>query len=108
MNVKKLVALVLVAIVLAASLYGYSVYKKIFTSNTSFEQREVYIYIPTESDYQQMKNILNPYIENMEHFGMTAEKKGYLTNIKAGRFLLKKGMNNNDIVNALRQNIPIK
>ncbi|MFA7446346.1 MAG: endolytic transglycosylase MltG [Flavobacteriaceae bacterium] len=108
MNVKKLVALILVAIVLAASLYGYSVYKKIFTSNTSFEQREIYVYIPTETDYQQVKNILNPYIENMENFVMTAEKKGYLTNIRAGRFLLKNGMNNNDIVNALRQNIPLQ
>ncbi|MFM2264816.1 MAG: hypothetical protein RLZ77_232, partial [Bacteroidota bacterium] len=27
---------------------------------------------------------------------------------KAGRFLLKKGMNSNEIVNALRQNIPVK
>jgi UPF0755 protein len=40
---------------------------------------------------------------------MVANKKAYpAKSDKAGRFLLKKGMGSNDIVNALRQNTPIK
>src|SRR5690606_18609105 len=37
------------------------------------------------------------------------QKKGYIDNIKPGRYLLTKGMSNNDIVISLRSNnIPIK
>src|SRR5690606_17043465 len=108
MNVKKLVALVLVAIVLAASLYGYSLYTKIFKGNTSFEQREVYVMIPSDADYFVVQEILNPFVKNIDDFNLTAEKMNYPANIRAGRFLLKKGMNNYDILKALRQNIPVQ
>ena len=108
MNVKKLVPLVLVAIVLAASIYGYSVYKKIFRNNTSFDQREVYVHIPTDANYSEVQEILSNYLENMENFTMAAEKSGYPSNIKSGRFLLEKGMNNYDILKSLRYNVPVK
>lgn len=108
MNVKKLVALVLVAIVLAASLYGYSLYTKIFKGNTSFEQREVYVMIPSDVVYFEVQEILRPYLKNIDDFNLTAEKMNYPANIRAGRFLLKKGMNNYDILKALRQNIPVQ
>ena len=108
MNVKKLVALALVAIVLAASLYGYSLYTKIFKGNTSFEQREVYVMIPSDVVYFEVQEILRPYLKNIDDFNLTAEKMNYPANIRAGRFLLKKGMNNYDILKALRQNIPVQ
>src|SRR5690554_990372 len=44
----------------------------------------------------------------MDKFRITAKKKSYPQNIRSGMFLLKKGMNSNDIVNALRVNIPIQ
>lgn len=108
MNVKKLVALVLVAIVLAASLYGYSLYTKIFKGNTAFEQREVYVMIPSDADYFVVQEILNPFVKNIDDFNLTAEKMNYPANIRAGRFLLKNGMNNYEILTALRVNIPVK
>lgn len=108
MNVKKLVALALVAIVLAASLYGYSLYTKIFKGNTSFEQREVYVMIPSDVVYFEVQEILRPYLKNIDDFNLTAEKMNYPANIRAGRFLLKKGMNNYEILTSLRVNIPVK
>lgn len=108
MNVKKLVALVLVAIVLAASLYGYSVYKKIFSNNTSFEQREVYVHIPTNANYLEVQGILSNYLKNMENFTMAAEKSSYSSNVRSGRFLLTKGMNNYEILKSLRLNVPVQ
>ncbi len=108
MNVKKLVALVLVAIVLAASLYGYSVYKKIFSNNTSFEQREVYVHIPTNASYLEVQGILSNYLKNMENFTMAAEKSSYSSNVRSGRFLLTKGMNNYEILKSLRLNVPVQ
>jgi len=107
-KLKNVVALFLVAIVLVASAYGYSIYKKIFSANTSFSEAKIYVYIPTYSTYKDVEKILNPYIKSRDNFRLTAKKKNYPQNIKSGRFLLKNGMNNNDIVNSLRQNIPLQ
>lgn len=108
MKLKNIIALLLVVIVLGASAYGYSIYKKIFADNISFSEKEVFVHIPTNATYKNVEEILSPYLLDMDKFRMTAEKKSYPQNIKSGRFLLKKGMNSNDIVNALRQNIPVK
>lgn len=108
MKLKNIIALLSVVIVLGASAYGYSIYKKIFADNISFSEREIFIHIPTGATYNQVEEILEPHISDMSKFRMTAEKKNYPQNIRSGRFLLKKGMNSNDIVNALRQNVPVK
>src|SRR5690606_2784335 len=108
MKLKNIIALLSVVIVLGASAYGYSIYKKIFADNISFSEREIFIHIPTGATYNQVEEILNAHISDMSKFRMTAEKKNYPQNIRSGRFILKKGMNSNDIVNALRQNVPVK
>src|SRR5690606_22464584 len=108
MNVKKLVALALVAIVLAASLYGYSLYTKIFKGNTSFEHREVYVMIPSDVVYFEVQEILRPYLKNIDDCNLTDEKMHYPANIRARRFLLEKGMNTYDILKSLRYNVPVK
>src|SRR5690554_6028354 len=108
MKLKNIIALLLVVIVVVASAYGYSIYKKIFADNISFSEREMFVHIPTDATYAEVEQILTPYISNMDNFRMTAEKKDYPANVRSGRFSLKQGMNSNDIVNALRQNVPVK
>ena len=108
MKLKNIIALLLVVIVLGASAYGYSIYKKIFADNISFSEREVFVYIPSDSKYENVEDILAPYLSDMKNFRMTADKMSYPQNIRSGRFLLKKGMNNYEIVRSLRQNIPVK
>lgn len=107
MNFKKIISIVAIIVVVVASVYGYMMYKNIFSPNTSFAENEVYVYITTDSDYNQALEIIKPYIKDLEHFVTTAEKKSYVANVKSGRFLFKKGMNNNDLVNALRNNLPL-
>jgi UPF0755 protein len=46
---------------------------------------------------------MRKYVRDIEKLEMVAEKKSYIANIKAGKFLLKKGMSSNDIINSLRQ-----
>ncbi len=95
------------AVIVGASVYGYMIYRNIFSANTKFSEKEVYIHIPTDSDYNDVVQIITPYVSDMELFQMTAEKKSYVANVKPGRFLFKRDMNNNDLVNALRQNVPL-
>jgi UPF0755 protein len=44
----------------------------------------------------------------MDKFEMVASKRSYIQNVKSGRFLFKKGMNNFELITALRNNIPVK
>jgi hypothetical protein len=86
---------------------GY-VINKAFTGNTKFEAEEVFVYVPTDSKYEDVKKILAPYIENQAKIDWVASKRDYDSNVKAGKFLLKKGMSSFSIVRALRLNIPVK
>ena len=108
MNLKKIVLIALVVIVAAASVYGYMIYRDIFSANTKFEEAETYVYVPTDATFSDVQKIVTPYVENMDRLTMVAKKKSYDGNVKAGKFLLKKGMNSNDIINSLRQSLPVK
>jgi len=108
LSIKKIIALFSVVLVLALIIYGYLLYRDIFSGNTNFNTKETFVHIPTNSTFDEVKVIISPYVKDMERFETVAEKKSYSTNVKAGRFLLKKGMNSNDIVNSLRQNVPVE
>ncbi len=88
--------------------YGFILISKIFSANTKFEEKELYVYVPTGANYTDVKKILEPYIKNFEDFEMVANKRSYPENVKSGRFLLKKDMNNMDLVRAMRSNVPVK
>lgn len=109
MKIKKIAALVSVIVVSVLIVYGYLMYRDIFTDNTKFSEEQVYVYIPTNAEYEQVKQIVAPYVKDMERFDKVAQKKTYPQRMeKAGKFLFKKGMNSNDLINALRQNVPVK
>ncbi|MBC7439585.1 MAG: endolytic transglycosylase MltG, partial [Flavobacterium sp.] len=107
MKLKKILTLFSIILVTFASVYGYIIYRQIFADNTNFSQKEVFVYIPTEANFDKVVEVVSPFIKNMERFKMVAEKKSYPTNVKSGKFLLKYGMNSNDIINSLRQNVPV-
>ncbi len=107
MNIKKILIIFSLVAVVAASVYGYIIYRNIFAPNTNFDQKQVYVYIPTNADYSQVVSIVTPYVKDIERFKMVAEKKSYPTNVKSGKFLLKSGMSSNDIINSMRQNVPV-
>ncbi len=95
-------------IVTGLIVYGYMMYRNIFAGNTRFTEKEIYVTIPTGSDYEAVKKIMAAYVDDMERFETVAEKKSYpQRDHKSGRFLIKRGMNSNEIVNALRQNVPV-
>lgn len=89
-------------------IYGFILISKIFSSNTKFEEKELYVHVPTGANYADVKKILAPYVKNFDNFELVAEKRDYPENVKSGRFLLKKDMNNIDLVRAMRSNVPVK
>ena len=108
MNFKKIASIFSVVLIAGLIVYGYILYREIFGVNTKFAENQVYVFIPTNANYEDVKKIIAPYVEDVSRFEMVAKKKSYPEKEeKAGRFLLKKGMNSNEIVNALRQNVPV-
>lgn len=94
---------------IGGGIFAYMVYNTFFTPNTSFNVEKAFVYISTGANVEDLKERMAPLIEDMDSFESAADKKGYLQNIKAGKFKIAKGMNNNEIVNSLRSgNVPVK
>jgi UPF0755 protein len=108
LNLKKIITIVAVAVISVLMIYGFILISRIFSPNTKFEEKELYVYVPTDATYADIKKILEPYIKNFDNFEMVANKRSYPENVKSGRFLLKKDMNNIDLVRAMRSNVPVK
>jgi UPF0755 protein len=104
LNIKKVVSIGAVVIVSILIVYGFVLISQIFSDNTKFAEKELYVYLPTGSDYGQVKKIIAPYVKNMDRFEMVAGKTSYPENVKSGRFLFKKGMNSYDLVRTLKIN----
>lgn len=109
MYIKKiLVAVALIGLV-AAAIIAYTIYQTMFVSNTAFNNDAAYVFIPTNATYQDVRKELEPLLKDIDKFDALAERKKYTTNIKAGKYAIKKDMNNNDIINSIRSNnIPVK
>ena len=109
MYIKRILLGVLLLGLLGGGIFAYYVYSAFFTPNTSFNNDEAFVYLPTGATATELQEQLAPLLDDMDSFKAAAEKKGYLQNIKAGKYRLGKGMNNNELVNSLRSgNIPVK
>ena len=88
---------------------AYYIYGAMFQPNTKFKEDKVYVYVPSGANYLQVRQLLEPLLKDMDTFEALAKQKKYTSNIKAGRFAISKGMNNNEIINSIRSNnLPIK
>ncbi|MDG1715140.1 endolytic transglycosylase MltG [Lacinutrix sp.] len=109
MYLKKILAAIAIIGLLVAAYFAYFVYGVMLSPNTAFNNEEAYIFIPTNASYTEVRAQLEPLLKDIDKFDALAEQKKYTNNIKAGRFLIKKGMNNNDIINSIRsKNVPLK
>lgn len=105
---KKVVTKIVVVVLLVGILFGGYVVNKAFTSNTKFQEEEVFVYVPTGSNYDAVKKIIAPYVDNQDKIDWVASKRGYMENVKSGKFLLKRGMSSFSIVRSLRLPVPVK
>ncbi|MEZ4858053.1 MAG: endolytic transglycosylase MltG [Flavobacteriaceae bacterium] len=108
-NLKKVVlATVLLGLVIMAG-FAYYVYSSVFTKNTAFTNGEAHIYISTGANFNEVLDQIEPLVDNIDSFVAVAKRKGYPENVKPGHYIIKQGMNNNDIINTIRStNIPIQ
>jgi UPF0755 protein len=86
------------------SILVYKLYARIFVSNVALEAEQEIVYIPTGSDFEFVLEELEQrgIIENQRSFRWVARKKEYDKNVKPGRYKIRNGLSNNDLVNMLR------
>lgn len=96
--------IILTVIVLAVGVAGYKYYKYIYNPVVHLQDSTVYFYIYQADTYQEVRESLFEcgIITDFESFDWVAEKKSYKNQIKPGRYLIKDGMSNNELVNLLR------
>ena len=82
--------------------FSLYVYKVMFKSNTSFDEKSKDLYIKTGTSYDQLLNQIESYLLNVDNFDVLAKRKKY--NVRPGKYQIKNGMNNNEIINSLRSN----
>ncbi len=105
--VKKLrnfVTFLLFILLLILGIIIYEGWRRIFAPNVILKKEKEYLYIRTGATFQEVFNILETegYLRNVKTFKWLSEKKDYPEQIKAGRYLLKNGMSNNELINMLR------
>ena len=109
MYLRRIIFIIIVVGLLLGGLFAAMVYRAFFRSNTVFTNEVAYVYIPTDADYPELKRQLAPLLEDLDSFEAVARRKKYLSNIKGGKFPIRQGMNNNEIVNSLRSaNTPVR
>ena len=105
----KIIYIGLIISLLISSVIIYNYYNTYYAENTSFEEEKIFIYIPTGSGLDNLKKQIFPFLKDSSTFFDAAYKKKYVLNIKAGKYEIRKGFSNKEILNSLKfNNLPVK
>jgi len=99
MNLKKLFLLIFGLLVLIGTVLAFNYYNKIYKPNSI---KEGYLYIPTNSNFENVENLIRPFLKRVKPFTWVANKKKYPNSIKPGKYYISKDLNNNNLINLLR------
>ena len=109
MYLKRILLIVVFLGLLLGGLFSAMVYRTLFVANTSFNNDQAYVFIPSDADFNQVKALLEPLLKDLSSFETAAQRKKYAGNGRGGRYAIARGMNNNEIVNVLRsRNLPVR
>jgi len=100
---RKVIIFIFIFLVLAGGAVMWFAYNTIFANNISTQAPE-FLYIKTGSNYGQVVDLLEEkgVVKNLKTFQQVAKWKKYPQKVKAGKYAIKQGMNNNELVNMLR------
>ncbi|WP_299117960.1 endolytic transglycosylase MltG [uncultured Winogradskyella sp.] len=104
MYIKKILWAIAIIGLIAFGAIAYYFYNAMFSPNTNFEEDSKYIYISSGDTYREVRQKLMPLLDDIDSFDALAKQKKYIAYVKAGKYQIKKGMNNNEIINSIRSN----
>ncbi|MFY9242093.1 MAG: endolytic transglycosylase MltG [Polaribacter sp.] len=95
---KKIIYGILILFFAVASIAGYNFYQKIFSRNVIESGN---LYIKSTDDFNDLTKKITPFIKDVGNFVWVANRKNF-SEPKAGRYIIKDNMTNNELVNMLR------
>lgn len=99
-----LIAFILVLAV-AGGITAWSFYNKVFSPNVKMEESSTrFIYIPTGSKFIDVLRLLDDQglLKNSASFQWVADQMKYTNHVKPGKYQVRKGMNNRELISLLR------
>ncbi len=104
-TIKRTLIFSTVAVIIVASIAGWNIYNRIFAPNLQMGNRlTTYLLIPTGADLNTVTDSLtkNNLLKDYQTYMWVAEKMHYPSYVKPGRYLLRNGMNNKELISLLR------
>ena len=95
---KKKIAIIAAITFIGIAVVVFTYYQNIFGSAIN-KETELFVY--DTDDLNEVNKKIVPFSDKPDYFLWVASKKSF-TKVKPGRYVLKKGMSNNDLVNMLR------
>lgn len=100
-------------IVLSVCIIVLSFYNKVFSPNVDLSSsKSRFVYIPTGSTFIDVMRLLEKQglLKNSASFQWVSEQMKYTTNVKPGKYEIKQGMNNKELISLLRsgKQTPVK
>jgi len=82
----------------------FKLYSRVFSPNVKLDTAQELFYIPTGSDFEYVLDGMKEggILEDFKSFQWVASKKYYDINVKPGRYKIRNGLSNNELVNMLR------
>ncbi len=103
-SIKKILLAFAVIVVVSLIGMGVSFYQKIYSPNIITNDDKQFLYVPTGSTFDQLVEIIKrkKIVVNTENFRWVAEQMNLLNNVLPGRYEIKSGMSNFELVGLLR------
>ena len=86
-------------ILIVAGFFGFKYYKKMYSNNVA---KEGYILIPHGANFNAIVDSISPYLTNKKEFEEVAKSKNMNRFFSAGRYRIKSGSSNTDLVNMIK------
>lgn len=94
-----IISIIVLLIFLIGGYFGFQYYKKYYGNNV---EKEGYVLIPHSANFNSILDSVAPYLKNKETFAEVAKTKNLNKFFNAGRYQIKSGTNNTDLVNMIK------
>lgn len=95
-------------ILIVAGIILFNLYTRIFSSNIDLKGESItYLYIPSNASQEDVIQLLRDQdcVKNPSSLEWVMDKKNFAKHVHGGRYMIKDGMSNNDLVDLLRSGV---
>lgn len=94
--------------VVIGGVFTFQFYRVFFFNNTAFSKPTSVVFVPSNASIDSIASILDSMLIRPNDLLIAAQKKGFRRS-KGGKYEIRRGMGNHQIINTLRsQNIPVR